>query len=205
MGPPRRVRRSGRRDRFVRGVAAADAGRRHDRRQRRRSAASKRSWTRSCRDRPRTVVAYALTEADPRGAGTCAASPTGSAPMDGPRHRSSGRITSADPDGTTLEIHGLDPSTGRRSSPGSGRPAGTTPPMRSPWPGRPCRWACRRPRSSRRSGRSRASDDASSARARRPGSWSTTITAITRPPSARRWRRSASANRAAACGRSTSR
>jgi UDP-N-acetylmuramate--alanine ligase len=63
-------------------------------------------------DLPRSVVAYALTEADPRRGGYLrgladrfAASGTPATPL-------IGRITSAAPDGTTLEIHGLDPSAG---------------------------------------------------------------------------------------------
>ena len=62
----------------------------------------------------------------------------------------------------------------------------------------------RRRRSRAVSRRSRASVDGSSARARPTASWSTTTTATTPPRSGRRSKRSASASRADACGRSTS-
>ena len=63
-------------------------------------------------DARRTVVAYALTDADPRRGGYL----RGLTDRFGTGGRGVmpliGRITSADPDGTTLEIHGLDPAAG---------------------------------------------------------------------------------------------
>jgi len=63
-------------------------------------------------DLPLTVLAYTLTEADPRRGGYL----RGLADRFGVEGRPAtpliGRITRADPDGTTLEIHGLESSTG---------------------------------------------------------------------------------------------
>ncbi len=57
---------------------------------------------------PVTVVVYALTEADPRRGGYLRGLADRFAGGVGPAMPLLGRITSADPDGTTLEIHGLD-------------------------------------------------------------------------------------------------
>jgi UDP-N-acetylmuramate--alanine ligase len=61
---------------------------------------------------PRAVVAYALTDADPRRGGYLRGLSDRFGGASGPATPLIGRITSADPDGTTLEIHGLDPSAG---------------------------------------------------------------------------------------------
>jgi UDP-N-acetylmuramate--alanine ligase len=64
------------------------------------------------RDLSRDVVAYAISDVDPRRGGYL----RGLAErFSAERRRATpllGRITNADPDGTTLEIHGLDPSSG---------------------------------------------------------------------------------------------
>ena len=207
MGPSRRVRRRGPRsiaafEAWLRRAPAgatlvANVGRRR---------VSRRSSTRLA-DWPGTVVAYALVDQAPQRLGGYArAIAERFATATGPRPPLLGRVTGADPDATTLEIHGLDPLAGADDRRGSARPAATTPP--TPW-----RSPARRAALGRRAGgdrrrawrRSRASAAASSARARRPASSSTTTTAITRRPSARRSRPSASASRAGASGPSTSR
>ncbi len=63
-------------------------------------------------DPPRKVVAYALTEADPRRGGYLRGLADRFATSGTPATPLIGRITSADPDGTTLEVHGLDASAG---------------------------------------------------------------------------------------------
>ena len=64
------------------------------------------------RDRPVTIVAYALTDVAP-GRGGYLRGLADRFGVDGrPATPLMGRITSADPDGTTLEIHGLDSPTG---------------------------------------------------------------------------------------------
>jgi UDP-N-acetylmuramate--alanine ligase len=64
------------------------------------------------RDRPRTIVAYALTDVA-HGRGGYLRGLADRFGDDGrPATPLMGRITSADPDGTTLEIHGLDSPTG---------------------------------------------------------------------------------------------
>jgi len=64
------------------------------------------------RDRPLAVVAYALTEVAP-GRGGYLRGLADRFAVDGrPATPLMGRITSADPEGTTLEIHGLDSPTG---------------------------------------------------------------------------------------------
>jgi UDP-N-acetylmuramate--alanine ligase len=64
------------------------------------------------RETQRRVVAYALTEADPRRGGYLRGLAERFGGDDSPATPLIGRITSADPDGTTLEIHGLGDSTG---------------------------------------------------------------------------------------------
>jgi UDP-N-acetylmuramate--alanine ligase len=63
-------------------------------------------------DLPRAVVAYALTDADPRRGGYLRGLADRFATAGTPAKPLIGRITNADQDGTTLEIHGLDPSAG---------------------------------------------------------------------------------------------
>jgi UDP-N-acetylmuramate--alanine ligase len=58
------------------------------------------------------VVAYALTDADPRRGGYVRGLSERFATGDRPATALIGRITAADRDGTSLEIHGLDPSSG---------------------------------------------------------------------------------------------
>jgi UDP-N-acetylmuramate--alanine ligase len=61
---------------------------------------------------PVDVVAYALTDADPRRGGYVRGLSERFATGDRPATALIGRITAADRDGTSLEIHGLDPSSG---------------------------------------------------------------------------------------------
>ena len=63
-------------------------------------------------DCPLVVVAVALTDADPRRGGHMRGLEERFATAAGPAVPLVGRILAADPDGTTLEIHGLDPLAG---------------------------------------------------------------------------------------------
>jgi UDP-N-acetylmuramate-alanine ligase len=64
------------------------------------------------RDRPIAVAAVALTDTDPRRGGHLRGLAEGHATAAGPATPILGRILSADPDGTLLELHGLDPVSG---------------------------------------------------------------------------------------------
>ena len=63
-------------------------------------------------DLPVDVVAYALTDADPRRGGYVRGLSERFAVGDRPATALIGRVTAADSDGTSVEIHGLDPSGG---------------------------------------------------------------------------------------------
>ena len=213
VGPPRRVRgprrRSSRRSRPGSGAwrpwpGRRAAGPRRERRRRGRRRAGRRGSPTGRADRRRRAR---RRRAAARRRLSRAGSPSGSRTAAGPATALLGRITAADPDATDASrSQGLDPLAG----PVTVAPADRRPPQRRERAGRRRRGA--RPlglgagrRSSRGWRRSRASAGGSSARARRRASSSTTTTATTRPRSARRSPRSASASPAGGYGRCTSR
>ena len=63
-------------------------------------------------DHPSSVIAVAITETDPRRGGHLRGLEERYATAAGPATPLLGRIVAADPDGTTLELHGLDPLAG---------------------------------------------------------------------------------------------
>ncbi len=157
------------------------------------------------RERRLHVIAYALADTSPGRGGYLRGVRERFETAAGPATALLGRIVAADPDGTTIEVYGLDELAGaRRGASRHGR-AGTTPPTRWRSPGRRRRSGSTRPGSRPGWPGSRGSGDASSARARPPAWSSTTITATTRRPSARPWRPFGSESPAGASGPSTSR
>ena len=156
-------------------------------------------------DHPARVVAVAITETDPRRGGHLRGLEERYATAAGPATPLLGRIVAADPDGTTLELHGLDPLAGpvsvrlatagrhnaanalavaaARTRAGPRRPT----PSWAVWP------------------RSEGSDVGWNARARPVASSCTTTTGTIPRRSAPRSRPSASVSPVGACGRCTSR
>ena len=157
------------------------------------------------RERRLHVIAYALAETSPGRGGYLRGVRERFETAAGPATALLGRIVAADPDGDDhrglrarrarrgtrgASRHGRQAQRGQRAGGRRGvdRRSGLTRPGSRPgWPG------------------SRGSGDASSARARPPAWSSTTITAITRRPSARPWRPFGSESPAGASGPSTSR
>ena len=136
VGPPRRVRRRGRRQRRVRGVAAPDAGRRRPSSRTSATRAPRRSSTGSA-TRPLRLVAYALVDDSPQRGGYVRGIRERFATAAGPATAVLGRVIDADQAGTTLEVYGLDELAGALDGPARRPPAATTPPTPSPSPGRP--------------------------------------------------------------------
>ena len=150
VGPPRRLRRPGRRRRRVRGLAAAALpDGRHARRQRRRRRASRTSSI-GCADWPGRIVAYALVDGQPgSGAGTlrgdrASGSPrppgrprrcsAGSPRPTGRRRRSRSTASTSWPGRSTVRLRdGRPPQRGERARRSPARPQrSASRPRRSP-------------------------------------------------------------------------
>ena len=157
------------------------------------------------RERRLHVIAYALADTSPGRGGYLRGVRERFETAAGPATALLGRIVAADPEGTTIEIYGLDElagaltvrlaTAGRHNAANALAVAGAAKALGLDPGGITAGLAVVR----------RASGDGSSARARPAASWSTTTTATIRRPSARRWRPFASESPAGACGPSTSR